>query len=182
MKTTIQTCMLIASFLFFVSLTRIQAQATNATQQGYNDAVKANPTADQDIKVVSDYLNALVAPDFDKVRSLLAPNYKGRGPGPFDSATAEDVIKTWQSNDSSQTNRKIGSIPATFRVLSGDYQGNWVAMWGEYDCTINGKDLKIPFQYTAHITNSKIDNDITYYDRLYIFQSLGFTLTPPKDN
>jgi hypothetical protein len=89
MKTTIQTCMLIASFLFFVSLTRIQAQATNATQQGYNDAVKANPTADQDIKVVSDYLNALVAPDFDKVRSLLAPNYKGAGLVPLTLLTAE---------------------------------------------------------------------------------------------
>jgi ketosteroid isomerase-like protein len=170
---------MLASLLFLTFLTRAQAQTT---QQGYNDAVKTNPTADQDIKVVSDYLNALVAADFDKAKGLVAVNYKGYGPGPQDSATIEQAIKFWQANDSTETNRKIEFTPATFKVLSGTYEGNWVAMWGDYSCTQAGKDLRFPFQYTAHITNGKIDQDIVYYDRLYIYQALGFTVTPPKQN
>ena len=182
MRTTIQMCALIASLLLFTSATKTQAQTANATQQGYNDAVKANPTADQDIQVVSDFLNALVAADFDKAKSLVTSTYKGYGPGPLDSATIEQAITSWRSNDSAQADRKIEFTPATFRVLSGDYEGNWVSMWGDYSFTQGGKNVKFPFQYTAHITNGKIDRDIAYYDRLYILQALGFTLTPPKEN
>lgn len=182
MKKTIQTCMLIASLLFFVSLTRIQAQTTQPKEQHYKDFVTENPTADQDLKMVSDFVNALVAADFDKARSFMATNYKGYGPGPLDSVTAEQSIRNWQVNDSTQTNRKVSFAPATFNVLSGEEKGNWVTMWGDYSFTQEGKTVKFPFQYTAHVTNGKIDRDITYYDRLYIYQALGFTLTPPKSN
>lgn len=181
MKKTIQTCTLTALLLFFASLTRTQAQ-TATSQQGFNDVVKPNPIADKDIQFVSDYLNALVAGDFDKVRSSLTPNYKGRGPGILDSFTVKEVIKSWQWNDSAQTNRKIEFTPATYTVLTGEYKGTWVDMWGSYSFTLDGKNVTLLFQYTAHLTNGKIDFDIAYYDRLYMFQALGYTLTPPNGN
>ena len=180
MRKTIQTCILITSLLFFVSLTRTQAQTSK--EQHYKDFVTENPTADADIKTASDFLNALVAADFDKAKSLLAASYKGYGPGPLDSATAEEAIRSWQVNDSAQADRKIDFAPVTFRVLSGDQEGHWVTMWGDYSFSQGGKTVKFPFQYTAHVTNGKIDRDIAYYDRLYIYQALGYTLTPPKSN
>ena len=87
-----------------------------------------------------------------------------------------------QENYKTQTNRKLNFVDHTWHVTEGQYKGNWVAMWGEYDCTINGKDVRVPFQTTAHITNGKIDSSISYWDNLSPSLSLGFTLTPPKGN
>jgi len=184
MKTTKTACLIWASLLFGLSL-NVRAQNTDAkgTVYHHNDYNKENPTADQDIKVLEDYTNALlVSGDLEKAKSFLAGNYKGYGPGPNDSATAEQVIATWQENYKTHTNRKANFVEHTWHVTEGQYEGNWVAMWGDYNCTINGKDVRVPFQTTAHITNGKIDSSISYWDDFRIYQSLGFTLTPPKQN
>jgi len=65
-------------------------------------------------------------------------------------------------------------------VLSGNLKGEWVSVWGTYSFTQDGKNLSFPFQYTARVTGGKIDTDRVYYDRLYIFQTLGYKLTPPE--
>lgn len=185
MKTTKTACLILASLFFGLSSTNVQAQNTDpsGTVYHHNDYNKENPTADQDIKMVEDYTNALlVSGDLEKVKSLLADNYKGYGPGPNDSVTAEQVITTWRENYKTHTNRKANFVEHTWYVTEGEYKGNWVAMWGDYNCTINGKSIKIPFQLTAHVTNGKIDSSIVYYDNLSSSLSLGYTLTPPKEN
>src|SRR5436853_4930167 len=146
MKKTIQTCLLATVLLFCVSLTAIHAQTTAAAYH-QKDVIGENPTADQDIQTVSDFLNALASGDLTKVKSLLADQYKGRGPGPLDSTTAEQTIQQWQENYKTQLNRKITFVTESFRVLTGDLQGNWVSVWGDYTCTIDGTNIRLPFQY-----------------------------------
>ena len=178
MKKTTKPALLFAALFLFVSLNALKAQ-TSTPQPGYGDMVVANPNAEKDIKLVSDYVNALTSGDLDKAKSLATDNYVGYGPAPTDSATIDQTISGWKENSTRQSNRTINFVPATFKVTSGDNQGEWVSLWGEYSFTENGKDVKFPFQYTAHVTDGKIDKDLIYYDRLYIMQTLGYTLTPP---
>lgn len=183
MKKTNFVCLTLASLLLGISPITVEAQNKDATAavMHQKDFVKENPTADQDIKVLADYMNALlVSGDLDKAKSLLTDHFKGFGPGPNDSATADQVMATWKENYKTQTNRKVNFVENSWQVIQGDYKGNWVAMWGEYDCTINSKQVRIPFQSTARITNGKIDYVTSYWDNWSIYQSLGYTLTPPK--
>ena len=181
MKKTFKVSLLFALLLFTVFTMRTQAQSTAASQPGYKDLVVENPNADADIKIVGDFLNSLVSGDLDKAKSLLSENFKGYGPSPTDSTTTEQTISSWKENCEVQSNRKVGFMPTTFRVLSGDQKGDWVALWGNYSFTQDGKNISFPFQYTARVTDGKIDTDISYYDRLYILETLGYKVTPPEN-
>jgi len=151
MKKIIQTSMFLALLLFAVSVTRAQAQAT---PMHYKDAVVENPTADADIKTVTDFTNALVSGDLTKAKSLMADSYKGYGPSYTDSVNFDKEIAGWQENYKTQTDRKVGFVPATFQVLSGDLQGNWVAIWGDYTFTEGGKTISFPFHSSSHVVSS----------------------------
>jgi hypothetical protein len=175
MKKIIQTSMFLAALLFAVSVTRAQAQATPVH---YKDAVVDNPTDDADIKTVTDLTNSLVSGDLTKAKSLMADSYKGYGPSATDSVNFDQEITGWQANYKTQTDRKVGFIPVTFQVLSGNLQGNWVAIWGTYTFTENGKTISFPFHSASHVTNGKVDRNYIYYDRLAILQGLGYTVTP----
>ena len=112
---------------------------------------------------------------------LLADTYRGYGPGAADSVTREQVVTNWQQRYKTQADRKMRlEGQTTFRVKSGRRLGNWVATWGEYSFTQNGKTIRAPFQYMAHVTKGKIDVDRTYVDNLSIVQAQGYKLTPPE--
>jgi hypothetical protein len=176
MKKIIQTSMLLALLLFVVSAARSQAQTA---PMNYKDAVGDNPTADADIKTVTDFTNALVSGDVAKAKSLMAGTYKGYGPSAADSVNFDQEIAAWQENYKTQTDRKVGFVTITFNVKGGDLQGNWVAIWGNYTFTEGGKTITFPFQSSSHVTNGKVDRNVIYYDRLAIVQALGYKLTPP---
>jgi hypothetical protein len=180
MKKTITPYLLIASSLLLISVNTSKAQTTPASQPKYRDMVTLNPNDEKDLQVVSDFLNALVSGDADKAKNFTTNDYKGYGPGPNDSTTIDSSIAGWKANYNRQSNRKINFISQTFKVTSGPQQGEWVAAWGDYNFTENGKDVRIPFQYTAHVTSGKIDRDILYYDRLNVMQTLGYKVTPPN--
>jgi hypothetical protein len=173
------TATLFVSFLLLAAANSpVQAQTKSATPLRYKDTVEANATADADIKVVSEYVNTLIGGYADKAKVLLASNYKGYGPSAADSATTEKVVSNWKQSYKAQSNRTFNFVQATFTVKSGSLKGNWVSLWGNYGFTQNGKKLTLPVQYTAHVTNGKIDVDRIYYDNLAITQALGYKLTP----
>jgi len=138
-----------------------------------------NTNADKDLKTVSNFINALVAGDFTTAKSLMADNYKASGPSPKDSATRDQEITNWTEGNKTQTDRKTSFVSETFRVLQGDQKVDWVSVWGDYSFTQNGTTVKFPYQYTAHLTDGKIDRSFVYYDRQYISETLGYKLVPP---
>jgi len=179
MKKSFTTGILIAALVVAVNISPLSAQTSTPR---YTDMVEDNPSADGDIKIVSDYLNTLLVDgNVDQATSLLAPGFMDYGPGPEDSADLQKTIDTWKQNATIQQNRKVNFVATTFNVKDGGNAGHWVSTWGTYSWTQNGKDLKLPFQYTAHLTGGKIDKDIVYYDPLYIMQKLGYTVTPPSN-
>jgi ketosteroid isomerase-like protein len=161
--------------LLFVSASA-QAQTTPPR---YKDVVVDNPTAEADMKVVGDFVNALVSGDLDKAKSLAAPTYLGRGPGRLDSANVEKTLANWKANYNMQSDRKAMFVTQTFKVLSGNLKGSWVSLWGDYTFTQAGKTITFPFQYTASVADGKVMSDRIYYDNMAIITQLGFKVTPP---
>ncbi|MEO6232725.1 MAG: hypothetical protein ABJB11_10720 [Ferruginibacter sp.] len=181
MKKTLAKSLIVATLLLGIGITSAKAQSAMDKPPRYKDMVTENKDAEADIKLVTDFINALVANDLDKAKSVLAGNYMGYGPGPADSANAEQVIASWKENNSRNDNRKVGFLSETFNVTSGEQAGHWVSTWGNYSFTQNGKEVKFPYQYTAHVKDGKITADFVYYDNLYILKTLGYTITPPAN-
>lgn len=165
------------AMLFFAAIS-VQAQ-TNAPQPRYKDVVVDNPTAEPDMKVVSDFVNALTAGNIDQAKGLMSAGFKGYGPSATDSATIQQLVATWQENYKMQSNRKTSFVTQTFKVLSGNLQGNWVSLWGDYTFTQSGKTITFPYQYTAMVADGKIVMSRIYYDVLSIATQLGSKLVPP---
>lgn len=164
------------ALLFFTSYTQAQENPPS-----YKDIVGDNPTPEADMQVVINYAEWLVGGEAEKVKSILADDFMAYGPGPSDSLTTEQLITNWKRNYELQSNRKVTHITSTWRVLGGSLKGDWVSMWGTYTYTQSGKDLSLPFQLTASLTDEgKLSSSIIYYDQLPIAMALGYTLTPPK--
>ena len=180
MKKHLTSTLLFAAMLVSAANLTAQAQTKPAAPARYADLVGDNPTAEADIQVVTNYLNALVAGNTDQARVLMADTYRGYGPGAADSVTRDQAMAGWQQRFKTQLARKTRlEGQTTFRVKAGRRRGTWVATWGDYLYTQNGKAMRAPFQYMAHVTKGKIDVDRTYVDNLSLYQALGYKLTPP---
>ena len=92
----------------------------------------------------------------------------------MDSTTTEKTINEWMQINKTRTNQKVSFLNTTFRVKTGRTQGDWVSLWGDYNFTEKGKDISLPFQFTARVTDGKIAGSRIYYDRLYPLQILGY--------
>jgi hypothetical protein len=180
MKKILASLLCSAALLLTAAELPAQAQTKAPAPRHDKNSGAANPNAEANIQLVREYVNTLVAGNPAKARMLVASNYKGYGPSAVDSSTIETVVSMWEQNYKTESNRKLSILAAqAFRIESGNLKGNWVALWGNYSFIQNGKNASFPVQYTAHVTDGKIDRDIIYYDRLFVLQTLGYKLTPP---
>jgi ketosteroid isomerase-like protein len=182
MEKTLKRTLLLGACLLFGFVATAQTKSVSTVKSSYNSAVVENPNADADIKVVSDFLHSLVAGDMVKAKSLMTTTYKGYGPSSVDSLTGEQTTSNWEQANKIRTNKKIGQDlkHATFRVKTGVTKGDWVAVWGDYSFTQMEKNITVPFQFTAHVVNGKIDYSKIYYDNMHVAQLLGYKMTPPE--
>jgi len=171
---TLKTLAIVA-FLFI-------GQNSFAQAKSYQETVVENPTANEDLKVVSDYLDALVNNKMAVVESLLSDGYVGTGPSDGDTETKAEHIANWKEAHKVRTNEKNEYVTNTFRVLDGDLKGDWVSTWGTYSFREDGKDIVLPYQFTADVKDGKIQRSVIYYDNLAVVNALGYTITPPEKN
>lgn len=174
MITVQKTTLLAILFMGFSTISFAQDKTPS-----YKDVVTENPNAEADIKVVSDYSNALVNNKMDEAANQLSEKYMGYGPAANDSINKKDEIEGWKKAHLVRANEKVSFVSETFRVLQGDLKGNWVSQWGTYKFTQEGKDIELPYQITARVTDGKIDTSRIYFDNLAVLVALGYTITPP---
>ena len=139
-----------------------------------------NPTATEDIKVVDDYLDAIMTNKMDLAANLMADAHIGAGPSAGETQTKAEIIAGWIANHKVRTNQKNDYVKHTWRVVEGEYLGDWVAVWGTYSYTKNGVDIELPYQFTAQVDEGKIQRSIIYYDKLAVNKAMGFELTAKK--
>lgn len=156
-------------------------QITSAQEESksFNEIVVPNPNADKDLKLITDYLDAVVNNKMDVLESLLAESYVCTGPSNGETSTKLEEIENWKAAHKIRTNQKNDYALNTWRVLEGTYKGDWVSVWGTYTFTENGKEIILPYQYTGIIEDGKIQGAGVYYDNLPVFKARGYTITPP---
>lgn len=141
MKTMFRFLLLaVATILLFIGTA---AHAQHSPR--YKDVVVDNPTAEADMKVVGDFVNALVSGDQGKAKLLAVPTHIGRWSSWLDSANIKKELTGWKANYKTQSDRKVASVTQTFNVLSGNLKGSWVSLWGDYTFTQAGKTITFPF-------------------------------------
>lgn len=148
----------------------------------YNEQVVANPNADADINLFSDFTHALTDNEMDKAKGLMDPAAISYGPSANDSANVDQFIEAFERDNQGQQNRKIDYVSATFHVNQGPQMGNWVMQWGTYSFTdsATSKTVEIPYHWVAKVADGKIGNNYIYYDVYNVMKELGYTITPPK--
>jgi ketosteroid isomerase-like protein len=139
-----------------------------------------NPTGAEDIKVVTDYIDALTNNKMDLAASLMADDHIGAGPSANETETKAETMASWTENHKVRTNHKNDYVSNSFRVVGGDLEGDWVSVWGTYTFTQNSIDIELPYQYTGEVKDGKIKRSIIYYDKLAINIAMGYELTAKK--
>jgi hypothetical protein len=175
MKTLLKTTVLVA-FLFIGQITSAQEKESKS----FNETVTQNPTAEEDIKVVADYLDAIINNKMAIAESLLADTYVSSGPSNGETSTKAEEIAAWKNAHKVRTNQKNEYVVNTWRVLDGNFKGDWVSIWGTYTFTENGIEIILPYQYTASVEGGKITGAVIYYDNLAVVTAMGYTMTLPS--
>ncbi|MDX1773734.1 hypothetical protein DFR65_102519 [Oceanihabitans sediminis] len=173
---TLQTTVLLLSFLLVNLFTYAQEKSLN-----YKEIVVENPEPEATIKILSDYVNALVYDKMETVEILLDEKYIGYGPSINDSINKKETLESWTKVHKYRTNEKVEFVSQTFRVIKGNHKGDWVSQWGTYSYMLNGKTIEMPYQLTARIKDNKIISSRIYYDNLEVAKELGYEVIPPKN-
>jgi len=142
--------------------------------------VDISPNSETDIAVVQSYIDALLTADSVTLRSVTTSNFQALlVKNPIDSSGIDEVISLWASNLKTRSKQANETVAASsLRVNEGPYQGDWVQYWGNYSATINetGVEIIVPYFVNSRMKNGKMDRSFSYYDRLAIFEALGYKL------
>jgi len=174
-KTILKATFLVA-FLFTWQITFSQDKVSKSI----NEVITQNPTAEEDLKVVRDYLNAIINNKMDVAESLLSDTCVTTGPNNGETSTKTELIASWKEIHKVRTNPKNEYIVNTWRVLEGNYKGDWVGIWGTYTFTESGTEVILPYHYLAKVEGGKIQGARIFYDRLSILTAMGGTVTSPN--
>ncbi len=101
---------------------------------------------------------------------------------PLDTVSKEDFIKDWVSFQTSRSNQQNERLAASsLKVNEGDYIGDWVQYWGNYSAVLveGDPEVLVPYFLNLQLTNGKIARMFSYYDRVPIWQAIGYEITPP---
>lgn len=167
---------MLVAFVFTAQITFAQDKVTKSI----NEVITQNPTAEEDLKVVMGYLNAIINNKMDVAESLLSDTCVTTGPSNGESSTKTELIDTWKERNKVRTDPKNEMIYYTWRVLEGKYKGDWVGIWGTYTFTESSTEVIVPYNYLAMVEGGKIQEARMFYDKLSILTAMGGTVTPPN--
>jgi hypothetical protein len=163
-----------------IVLLLFMGSVTWAQETDFHENVIVNPSAEKDINVVTDYIDALMGHKMDIAAGLLSDSYIGSGPSFGETETKAEHIAFWKEAHAVRSKQNNDFVSHTFRVIDGELKGNWVSIWGTYTFTQNDIEVNLPYQLTAMVTNGKIDVSTIYYDKLAINTAMGYELTIKK--
>ena len=165
---------MLVAFVFTTKITFAQDKVTKSI----NEVITQNPTAEEDLKVVRDYLNSIINDKMDVAENLLSDTCVTTGPSNGESSTKTELINTWKEIHKVRTDPKNEMIVNTWRVLEGIYKGDWVGIWGTYTFTESGTEVIVPYNYLAMVEGGKIQEARIFYDKLSVLTAMGGTVTP----
>ena len=149
----------------------------------YAQAPTINPNSKSDIQLATDYLNALVSGEVDKIDPLVADDFWSHGPAWGDSLNTAQVKESWSTIANQRTDQDAGIGPTLSVVVpEGPTQGTWVLVWGTYTGTDTATQTKItvPYHMAARVKDGKIQASYRYFDILGPSEAMGLELKPKQ--
>ncbi len=140
-----------------------------------------NPNYEQDIQLVTGYLEALSAGDLDMAKTKLHNRFMHYGPAESDSANATQELARWAETNKNYSDININHVTHSWRVEEGTYKGDWVAVWGTYQATHKtlNKTISLPFHTISRVESGKIRVLRGYWDNAGAVTQLGGTISVP---
>ncbi|MEP1033070.1 hypothetical protein [Ekhidna sp.] len=167
----------------FVMIQGCQNTSEGADDDAAEGPVIYNPNSTSYIESVQQLVDAMLYGDSTALIDLTTDDFLSiYVTNPMDTASREDFIKDWISFQTSRSNQQNDRLAASsLKVNEGDYIGDWVQYWGNYSATLVDADtsLVIPYFLNLQLTNGKISRMYSYYDRVPIWQAVGYQITPP---
>lgn len=139
-------------------------------------AYEKSPDAEANLKIVNEYMDALLTNDQEKLKSFVGEGFMGYGPSRKDSSNIEEIASVWAGISKLRSNQDLGISGMTaLRVNEGQYVGEWVQLWGNYTATLNdgGYAYDVPWHSNFFIKDNKIVWTRTWYDSLETALDLG---------
>ncbi len=137
--------------------------------------------AEENVKLITDYIKAVENLDYDAMDEILDDNYLGIGPSRTDSIYKDQAISNWKNNVEHLYEKISYSKSKNFAVKTNE--GEWVSNWA--DLTIvykdNKKEISILANTIYQINNGKIIKSITFYNEADALEQLGYIFINPED-
>ncbi|MBV1923489.1 MAG: nuclear transport factor 2 family protein [Flavobacteriaceae bacterium] len=160
--------------------TKEEAPAVEEKARAYD--ISSNE--DANIKLVSEFIDALITNKQDKVRSLVTDDFMDYGPSQKDSMNIDQLTYAWTAIDSLRSNQDAGVFVATALVVNeGDLAGEWVNVWGTYTAKENssGYEYSAPWHRVFKVNDDKISFSRAWFDNLAISLDLGTVVKASKE-
>ncbi len=174
------------SFLLavFVIMQGCQIQPEAMEEDAPKGPVEYNPNAGTYIASVQALVDAMLAGDSVALSELTSDDFISIFvTNPMDTASKAEFINDWVSFQTLRSNQQNERLAASaLKVNEGDYIGDWVQMWGNYSATLVEQDTSvlIPYFVNLKLTDGKISRMYGYYDRVPIWQAVGYEMIPPN--
>ena len=176
------TFSLVAASLFLFACSSEQSneadKSSNAIQVNQEKArpydISKNEKAN--MKLVNEYVDAMMNANADKVKSLVNEGFKEYGPAAKDSMTVDEALAFWENVNKTSADQKAGTLyMIAIQVNEGPLKGDWLDVWGNY--TAIDKETKeniiIPWHSAFFIENNKISSRRSWWDNLAPSLQLG---------
>jgi ketosteroid isomerase-like protein len=174
MKTVFKHTVLALAAILFTTLSFAQVELTTVEYE-----IPENK--DQLVTLASDFYDALIGGDFDKMASLMSDDFQILGTGP-EPLGKKDYIELWKSyhRDGDVHGISDGNI-IPIQANNGGLEGPALLAWGLASWTPRGADKPIfSWMHMAmRVKNGKINLIYNYQDQLPILMQSGFKVVPP---
>lgn len=138
-----------------------------------------NRQDEQNVKLVSNYIEAVENLDYDAMDKFLAEGYMGYGPSVNDSINKPQAIANWKMNVESlyEDIHYDQSRVVAITVPDGPNKGNWVSNWAQLNIKYQGTedDQVVIWANTIYrVEAGKIISSYTFYNEADVMEQLGF--------
>lgn len=137
---------------------------------------EVSPNEKENVKLVNDYINALLASEYEKAKGLVSEGFMNYGPSKKDSTDIDGVTSGWAKEAKVRSNQDVGIYATTsLKVNEGKSAGEWVYVWGNYTATLNdsGYTFDVPWHRVYFIKDNKIEFTRAWFDNLSVALDRG---------
>lgn len=134
------------------------------------------------MELVSNYVKAVEAMDFEAMDKYLADDYVGYGPSFGDTIYKKQAIENWKYNvdslyESIHYNREK-MAPVT--IGDGNNKGEWVGFWAELKIVYKKGVGEVTIWANSDylVENGKIKRSFTFYNEADALRQLGYKIVP----